>query len=206
MQASISSPSKTAAAPRKRRISRARIRRVAPLYLILLPTFLFTAYAVFVVIVPPRWADPRYLIPLTGMVLGNGLTAISLAMDRFANALVERRAEVEGWLGLGATPAEAVHDMTRDALRTGMTPMLNAMMVVGLVSLPGMMTGQILGGTPPDQAVRYQIVIMFLLAGSTALGSALAVVWSRRALLDGRGRLRLRTHRARTQEQTQAQR
>ena len=157
---------------------------------IVFPTFLLTSYAVFVVIVPARWSDPRYLIPLTGMVLGNGLTAIHLAMERFGNALLERRAEVEAWLCYGATAAEAVQDMTRDAIRTGMTPMLNSMMVVGLVSLPGMMTGQILGGTPPEQAVRYQIVIMFLLAGSTALGSAIAVLCCRRSLLDSRGRLR----------------
>lgn len=157
---------------------------------ILVPCFLMLSYAVFVVIQPPDWSDPAYLIPIGGMVLGNSLTAISLAMDRFTNAMLERRREVDALLCLGATPAEAVHSLTKDGIRTGMTPMLNAMTVVGLVSLPGMMTGQILGGSPPELAVRYQILIMFLLAGSTALGSGIAVVWLRSALLDPRGRLR----------------
>jgi putative ABC transport system permease protein len=157
---------------------------------ILLAAFLMTAYAVFLVVQPPRWSDPRYLIPLMGMVLGNSLTAISLAMDRFTNAMVEHRGEIEGMLCLGASPSEAVHPYTQDAIRNGMTPMLQSMAVVGLVSLPGMMTGQILGGSPPELAVRYQILIMFLLAGSTALGSGACVLWLRHRLLDARGRLR----------------
>lgn len=155
-----------------------------------LPAFLMTTYAVFVIVVPENWADPRYLIPLMGMMLGNSLTAVNLAMDSYLNAMVERRAEVETWLCLGADIREATHGFSKEAMRLGMTPMLNAMMVVGLVSLPGMMTGQILGGTNPVLAVRYQILIMFLLAGSTAMGAGLCVLWLRRRLFDEKGRLR----------------
>ncbi len=153
------------------------------------PAFLMTGYAVFVVVHPPNWADPRYLIPLMGMVLGNSLTAISLAMDRFTNAMVENRSQIELLLSFGFDRYRATEAPLRDAIRTGMTPMINAMLVVGLVSLPGMMTGQILGGNSPGTAVRYQILVMFLLAGSTALGSALAVLLLRRRLLDSRDRL-----------------
>ena len=158
------------------------------------PAFLMTGYAVFVVVHPPNWADPRYLIPLMGMVLGNSLTAISLAMDRFTNAMVEDRAKIELLLCFGFDRNKATEAPLRDAIRTGMTPMINAMLIVGLVSLPGMMTGQILGGSSPGTAVRYQILVMFLLAGSTALGSALSVLLLRRRLLDPRDRLRPSIH------------
>ncbi|PIE22914.1 MAG: iron export ABC transporter permease subunit FetB [Planctomycetota bacterium] len=158
---------------------------------LLLSAFLMTSYAVFVVVQPQDPFDPSYLIPIMGMVFGNGLTAISLAIDRFVIGLIEQRREIETMLGFGASRSEAVRPHVREAVRTGMMPMLNSMTVVGLVSLPGMMTGQILGGTPPEQAVRYQIVMMFLLAGSTALGAGIAVLWLRRRLFDEQDRLRL---------------
>jgi putative ABC transport system permease protein len=124
-----------------------------------------------------------------GMVLGNSLTAVHLTMDRYTGAVAGQRRAIEHLLCLGATPQEATLAHTRDAVRNGMTPIVNAMLIAGIVSLPGMMTGQILGGTPPLLAVRYQIVIMFLLAGATALGSALCVLWLRRRLFDERERI-----------------
>ncbi len=153
------------------------------------PAFLMVAYGVFAIVRPDNWADPRYLIPLMGMILGNSLTAVHLTMDRYTQALLEHRKQIEHLLCLGATPQEATQRATRDAIRTGMTPILNAMAIVGIVSLPGMMTGQILSGTPPLMAVRYQIMIMFLLAGSTALGSAVCALWLRRSLFDTRYRI-----------------
>jgi putative ABC transport system permease protein len=153
------------------------------------PAFLMVGYGVFLVIRPDNWADPRYAIPLMGMVLGNSLTAVHLTMDRYTQAVFDRRRAVEHLLCLGATPQEATLEDARAAVRSGMTPILNAMLIAGVVSLPGMMTGQILGGTPPLMAVRYQIVIMFLLAGATALGSALCVLWLRRRLFDARERV-----------------
>ena len=90
------------------------------------------------------WYSPQYLFPLLGMVLGNTLNGISLALERFMDSLSVRRKEVEMLLSLGATSWEAAHDLIRDALRTSMIPTLNSMMVMGIVSLPGMMTGQIL--------------------------------------------------------------
>jgi len=153
------------------------------------PAFLMVGYGVLLVIRPASWADPRYLIPLMGMVLGNSLTAVHLTMDRYTHSVAAGRRAVEHLICLGATPQEATLAHTRDAVRTGMTPIVNAMLIAGVVSLPGMMTGQILGGTPPLMAVRYQIVIMFLLAGATALGSALCVLWLRHRLFDRRERV-----------------
>ena len=164
---------------------------------VLVSSFVVTGLAVAFIVRPRPWYEPQYVIPLLGMVLGNALNGISLGLDRFLEGLVRRRDQVEGLLALGATRWEACRDVMRDAVRTGMVPTLNAMAVVGLVSLPGMMTGQILAGAAPADAVRYQIVIMFMIAAATALGTLGAVAFAYRSLLDGFHRLRLdRLHRA----------
>lgn len=120
------------------------------------------------------WYEPRYAIPIFGMVLGNTLTGLSLCLDRVMADLEQERDQVEGWLALGATRWEACRPFVSDAVRTGMIPIVNSMSVVGIVSLPGMMTGQILAGASPAHAVRYQIVVMFMIAGATSLGALLA--------------------------------
>jgi putative ABC transport system permease protein len=130
-----------------------------------------TAFSVTeVVIGVESWYSPRYVIPLIGMLLGNGLTGISLGLDRLLNDLITKRRSVEARLALGASTWQAVQPWMRDAVRSGMVPIINSMMVVGLVSLPGMMTGQILAGAAPIDAVSYQILIMFMIAAATALG------------------------------------
>ncbi len=136
------------------------------------------------------WYTPRYLIPLLGMILGNGLTGISLGLDRCLTSVDEGRGRIEALLIHGATWWQAARPVAREGVRTGMIPILNTMAVVGLVSIPGMMTGQILGGTPPEEAARYQILIIFLIAASTALGVTGAVLLSLRALFDEAQRLR----------------
>ena len=137
----------------------------------------------------PWWA-PRYLVPLLGMILGNGLTGIGLGLDRCLHRLDVGRSEVEALLARGATRWEAARPVAADAIRTGTVPILNTMSVVGIVSIPGMMTGQILGGTDPILAARYQLVILFVIAAATAAGTALAVLLSIRALFDADHRLR----------------
>ncbi|MCP3974707.1 MAG: ABC transporter permease, partial [bacterium] len=122
--------------------------------------------------------QPQYAIPLLGMVLGNTLNGISVGLNAFTEALVTRRDKVESLLALGATRWEAALGPIQHAVRTGMIPIVNSMMIVGVVSLPGMMTGQLVTGVAPIQAVKYQIVIMFLIASATALGTVAAVVLS----------------------------
>jgi len=128
------------------------------------------------------WYKPQYLIPLLGMVLGNGLTGVSLALDTLLERLTERRDEIELHLSLGATRWEAARDALADAVRRGMIPIINTMMVVGIVSLPGMMTGQILEGADPADAVRYQIMVMFMITAGTSVGCILAVLLAYRRL------------------------
>ncbi|MEX1311028.1 MAG: iron export ABC transporter permease subunit FetB [Candidatus Sulfomarinibacteraceae bacterium] len=137
------------------------------------------------------WYEPRYVIPLIGMILGNSLTGIALGLDRFLDHLSARHAEVELRIAFGATRREALAAPLRDAVRTGMVPIINSMAAAGIVSLPGMMTGQILAGSPPLQAVAYQIVVMFMIAAAVAGGAMLVVLLAGRHFMGADAVLRL---------------
>ncbi len=130
----------------------------------------------------PTWCNPQYAIPLLGMILGNTLNAVSLSLDRATHELATKRDQVETLLALGATRWEAGRWAVQQAVRIGTIPTINAMAVAGLVSLPGMMTGQIIAGQDPSQAARYQIMIMFLIAAGTALGTFSVVLLGYRRL------------------------
>jgi putative ABC transport system permease protein len=130
-----------------------------------------SAIALFGIIRADPWYLPQYAIPLVGMILGNTMSGIALGLDRLGAELTTHRGEVEALLAMGATRWEAAHQPIREAVRTGMIPTINSMVVAGIVSLPGMMTGQLLAGVDPIQAIKYQIVIFFLLASGTALGT-----------------------------------
>jgi putative ABC transport system permease protein len=140
------------------------------------------AIGLFAVIGVRPWYEPQYAIPILGMILGNTLTGVSLGMERMTQELTAGRATIEMILALGGSRWEAAQDAVRQAVRAGMMPTLNQMSVVGIVSLPGMMTGQVLAGQSPMEAVRYQIVIMFLIAAGSALGTGCAVVLTFRRL------------------------
>ncbi len=159
-------------------------------FLSLAASALITTFAVtsLVIGVDP-WYEPRYVIPLIGMVLGNSMNGISLSLDELLERLAERADEVELELSLGATAREASRRPLREAVRRGMIPILNSMMVVGIVSLPGMMTGQILAGADPMLAVKYQILIMFMIAAATAAGAMLMSILTARKLFSREHRL-----------------
>lgn len=154
-------------------------------------SFSLALFAVFAVLHTQPWYDPRYAIPLLGMLLGNTLTAVSLGMERLITNARQQASIIEQRLMLGATASEASNDLTREAMRAALMPMINGLATAGVVSLPGMMTGQILAGNSPLTAVKYQIMVMFLIAAGTGAGALLAVVSSRRLLFDERERLRL---------------
>jgi putative ABC transport system permease protein len=151
-------------------------------------SWLVAAVGLFVVIRIHPWYEPQYAIPILGMILGNTLTGVSLGIERMTEELTARRDRVDMALALGATRWEAAQGPARQAVRAGMIPTLNQMAVVGVVSLPGMMTGQVLAGQSPLQAVRYQIVIMFLIAASSALGTVGAVLLTYRRLFSAEHR------------------
>jgi putative ABC transport system permease protein len=132
-------------------------------------------YTTVFVIRPGVWYDPQYLIPLAGIVLGNVMNGAAIAGERLMQMVQAHRAEIETHLCLGATPDEAIATYRKAAIRTGLIPTLNAMMVVGVVTLPGIITGQMLSGVNPVDAASYQILIMFMLAFSTLLTTVLVV-------------------------------
>ncbi len=140
---------------------------------------------------PDPWYDARYTIPILGMLLGNTLTGTALGLARVTDGAAQGRGAIEAQLALGATAFEALRPSLRTALRDGMMPIINAMSAAGIVSLPGMMTGQILAGAEPTEAIKYQILIFFLIAGATALGVLVAVCGGAWRLTDSRHRLRL---------------
>lgn len=154
-------------------------------------SFLVTGFALVGVLRLDPWFEPQYLIPLLGMLLGNALNGISLGLDRFMEGCVRERGRIESLLALGASRWEAARYDVREAMRVGLVPVVNSMMIMGVVSLPGMMTGQILAGADPGDAVRYQILIMFMIASCVALASLGVVLLAYRKLFDARHRLRL---------------
>lgn len=154
-------------------------------------SFSVAILALVVMVQPEPWYAPQYAIPLLGMLLGNTMTGIALGLDRLTQGLWRERPQIEARLALGATWYEASAVVRHEALRSALTPIINSMAAAGVVSLPGMMTGQILGGSPPMEAVKYQILILFLIAAGTGFGALGAVHMAARRLFDERQRLRL---------------
>lgn len=146
---------------------------------ILLGSGFTMVYVSLVVINVTPWYDPRYLIPIFGMIVGNAMNGSALAAERLYSEFATRRGEIEACLALGASPAQASAGVVRQAIRAAMIPAVNALAVVGIVSLPGMMTGQILAGANPTQAVNYQLLVMFMLTAATAITAVLTTLWYR---------------------------
>ena len=143
-----------------------------------------------VVLQPSPWYQGRYMIPVCGMLLGSCVNVLSLGMDRFLASIEQGSAHVLALLAAGASRREAALPSLRVAMTTGLTPNLNQLSVMGLVSIPGMMTGTVLAGTPPLIAAKYQLLIMFLICftSTNALATALLLATTR-ALFDAQHRL-----------------
>lgn len=149
----------------------------------LVPVFAF-------IVVPTPWYDARYLIPISGMMLSNAMNVVAQTFERLFHAARNDAPEIEALLSLGATPEEAFASATRTALRSALTPAINALVTVGLVALPGMMTGQIVSGTPPEHAIRYQLVIIYQLVAVAAVSGVVAAWLVRKVVFTNRGALR----------------
>ncbi len=154
-------------------------------------SFSITLLALHLVIQVDPWYTPQYLIPLLGMLLGNTMSGMAIALDNLTQNAWRQRGVIEARLILGQDWDTAIADLRRTALRSGLIPIINAMATAGVVSLPGMMTGQILGGSPPLEAAKYQIMILLLVAVGTGLGAMVAIWIGSHRLFDERQRLRL---------------
>lgn len=174
----------------RNRISK-RLSRLLPILAgSLLTSLVITlVYTTGVVLRPEVWYEPRYVIPLAGIVLGNAMTAATLAGDRLVNSLQHNQVEIETHLSLGATPQQAIMGYRKEAIKAGLIPTINAMMVVGIVKLPGIITGQLLSGADPLTAALYQMLIMFMLAFSDLLAALLVTSGLRRLFFNGAAQL-----------------
>jgi putative ABC transport system permease protein len=140
---------------------------------------------------PTPWYDPRYAVALAGIILGSVLNAGSLSLDALLGAVGRERPAIEAQLALGESFGAATAPLLRDAVRRGLLPIINQMSAAGVITLPGIMTGQILAGLDPLEAVKYQILLMFLLACASGLAALTIAYAAIRRLTDDRQRLRL---------------
>lgn len=157
----------------------------------MLATMLVAAFALAGTLRPDPWYAPQVVIPLVGIILGNAMNGVSISLNAFTTAVVRERAAIEARLALGADRYAALKPLRRSALRSGMIPIVNQMSAAGIITLPGMMTGQILAGMEPVEAAKYQILILFLVAGGAGLGALAATSAAAWRITDERHRLRL---------------
>jgi putative ABC transport system permease protein len=138
-------------------------------------------------IVPPT---ARYLIPLGGMVIGNSMNTASLTLTRISDDVAEQRLKVEAALALGATSRQAVSPILRTALKRALIPLIDATKTTGIIFLPGAMVGMIIAGADPLEAVRLQIVVLYMLLGSVSIAAILVGLLSYRSFFTSRHQLR----------------
>jgi putative ABC transport system permease protein len=156
-----------------------------------LATFLTAILALTTAIRPHPWYDARYAIPLAGIVLGNVLNGASLALDSMLGGVLRERAAIEAQLALGAPFRQAIRPLLRVSVRRALLPIVNQMSAAGIITLPGIMTGQILAGMDPLEAAKYQILLIFLLSGGAGLAAVIVVYLTALRLTDDRQRLRI---------------
>lgn len=156
-------------------VPRALLAIAAGSALALVPVFAF-------VVAPTPWYDARYLVPISGMIVANAMNVVAQVNERLFASAKTQRAEIEQWLALGATPKQALARLVREALRAALIPTINGLLTVGLVALPGMMTGQIVSGVAPEHAIRYQIVIMYQLVIVAAISGGTSALLVRKML------------------------
>jgi putative ABC transport system permease protein len=140
---------------------------------IFVSTTLTMVYTNILIIQPDRWFEPQYVIPLAGIVLGNAMNAAALAGERLVSTINASHLEIETHLSLGATPQQAIVQYRKDAVRAGLIPTVNQMMIIGMVTLPGIITGQLLSGVNAREAASYQILIMLMIAFTNVLTTVL---------------------------------
>jgi len=173
-----------------KRVDEQEVSFFTPTFLSMLLSYIVvTTLVVGVIVRADPWYRPQYYLPLGGMIIGNSMNAIAIALERLFNDMRTRFDEVELALTFGVDYRQASESIFRSAVRAGMIPSINAMMGVGIVFLPGMMSGQILAGADPITAVQYQIVVMLMLVGSTTIGSILVVYFARKKCFDADHRL-----------------
>jgi len=153
-------------------------------------TLFVSGWFILVAIRPDPVYDARYMVPIVGMILGNCLRSNVLSLERFYSGIRKNENEFMTYLMLGATLHEAVRPYLRDAIKAAVSPSIATIATMGIVSLPGMMTGQILGGAPPITAIKYQIGIMTCIFTSMVVASLMNILLSLSIAFDDHQRLK----------------
>jgi putative ABC transport system permease protein len=158
------------------RVKEKRIPYFMPVLITMVLSYMvINTFVMSVIVQVEPWYNPVYFIPIGGMIIGNSMNALAISISIWFESLKKERDRIELYLSLGANHVESTAENFKNSIKAGMIPSINALMSVGVVSIPGMMTGQILSGTEPMIAIKYQIVIMLLLVGSTALTTVFAL-------------------------------
>ncbi|NLZ82808.1 MAG: iron export ABC transporter permease subunit FetB [Clostridiales bacterium] len=142
-------------------------------------------------VVGESFFNPQYTIPLAGMIIGNSMTGVTLGMKTFTENLKNQRNRIEALLNLGVTPRKILLPFVNNALETALLPTMNNMLGMGIISLPGMMTGQILSGTEPTTAIMYQIAIMIAICTAVCLTVFCSLTFGYKTLYNNRNQIEL---------------
>jgi putative ABC transport system permease protein len=134
--------------------------------------------------------QPRYLVPVGGMVVGNSMTAAAVALNRLGDEVARHAREIEATLALGATSTLAAAPIVRRSLRSGMITLIDSTKTTGLVFFPGTMVGMLLAGADPTDAVRLQLILLYTLLGSVALAGLVAITLAYRSFFTSAHQLR----------------
>jgi putative ABC transport system permease protein len=135
-------------------------------------------------------ARPRYLVPVGGMVIGNAMTAAAVALNRLGDEVADASNQIEASLALGATATQAIRPVLRRSLRSGMIPLVDSTKTTGLIFFPGTMVGMLLAGAAPIDAVRLQLVLLYVLLGGVSIAALVAVLLAQRAFFTPAHQLR----------------
>lgn len=142
-------------------------------------------------VIRKNFFDAQYTIPLSGMVIGNAMTGMTLALKSFQDTIRDQRKKIDTLLYLGAEPKIILKPFVSNALQTALLPTINSMLGMGIIFLPGMMTGQILSGTVPTTAIMYQIAIMIAICTAVCLSVFFALNFGCRTLYNDRHQMQL---------------
>ncbi len=153
-------------------------------------TLFVSCWFILIAIQPDPIYDARYMVPIVGMILGNCLRSNVLSLERFYSGIRKNENEFMTYLMLGANLREATRPYLRDAIKAAVNPSVATMATMGIVSLPGMMTGQILGGAMPMEAIKYQIGIMICIFTAMVLAALLNILLSLPVAFDDYQRLK----------------
>jgi len=154
-------------------------------------TVISILFFLFIVINIEPWFMPQYFIPISGMLIGNSMTGISLGAQGLITGVNDNKKMIENALMLGATPSDATKEIQNRSFYNAVLPTINSMIGMGIVFLPGMMTGQILAGAAPLTAIKYQIAIMMGILGSVTLTVYLMVKWGMKSFFNDRAQIKV---------------